>query len=107
MENKEILKKAIQKAEQKGFEMRKWKNENEKKEWWKEWEDKAIMFDSYFVIIFNHDFAKAFWGKGKGASVLLQDIGHQILESDGFQWQFHLQQLVLEENPLKYIEKYL
>lgn len=38
-------------------------------------------------IIFSHDFAEAFW----------KDLD----------WQAHLQEMVLEENPLKYLEKFL
>ena len=48
-----------------------------------------------FQTIFSHQFAKAFWG----------DDGH-ILESKPA-WEYHLQQMVLEEEPLKYLEKFL
>lgn len=44
-------------------------------------------------IIFSHDFAKAFWGEG-GA---FREGG----------WQFHLQQMVLEEDPIKYLAKFI
>ena len=50
------------------------------------------------TIIFSHDFAKAFWGterKTKGKWFI------------GEMWQLHLREMVLEEEPLKYIEKFL
>lgn len=40
----------------------------------------------YRAVIFSHDFAKSFWPS---------------------EWQYHLQQMVLEENPIKYLEKFL
>jgi hypothetical protein len=45
------------------------------------------------VIIFSHSFAKAFWGEEKYTGI--------------YCWQHHLQMMVLEEEPLKYLEKWL
>jgi hypothetical protein len=83
-------------------------------------------------IFFSHEFAKAFWGEEK-----VDDFGCRVYSdyrrgtfthpytSDGINgdsqtgysrdqyenmqlaWQYHLQQMVLEENPLKYLEKFL
>lgn len=45
--------------------------------------------------IFSHDFARALWGYGifkrKGSSEVLQP------------WQYHLQEMVLADNPIKYL----
>lgn len=50
-------------------------------------------------IIFNHDFAKAFWGED-------MHIGDEWwLERDN--WEHHLEVMVLEKEPLKYLEKFL
>lgn len=46
-------------------------------------------------IIFDHDFAKAFWNKEYG------------LWGDFKEWQHRLRVMVLEENPIRYLEKYL
>ena len=55
----------------------------------------------YFQIIFNHDFAKAFW---KGGHVdIFNGENPEIIDS----WKFHLQQMVSEDEPLKYLEKFL
>ncbi len=50
-------------------------------------------------IIFSHDFAKAFWGKE-------QHIREEwwIYREN---WEHHLEVMVLEEKPLKYLEKFL
>ena len=57
-------------------------------------------------IIFSHDFAKAFWGnkphkiiKGNGVGGFNYFMGEN--------WEYHLQQLVLEEDPISYLAKFL
>lgn len=52
-------------------------------------------------IIFHHDFAKAFWGEEKSFKML---AGNNI---NSFDWQYHLQQMVIQPEPLKYLEKFL
>ncbi len=57
-----------------------------------------------YSIIFSHSFAQAFWGTG--------DTGGDPCNACGYNgcykvWRYHLQQLVLEEQPLKYLEKFL
>ena len=58
----------------------------------------------HYHIIFLHSFAKAFWseelidGTEKLTGIPMYDIPA---------WQYHLQLMVLEEKPLKYLEKFL
>jgi len=95
VKNEEILKKAIEKAVKNGYEFNDtWLNEGS----FKITHDlenvvKFILGVKYrcFQTIFSHDFAKAFWGPPftKG------------------EWGHHLQQMVLQEEPLKYLEKFL
>lgn len=73
----------------------------------------------YKAIIFSHDFAKAYFGEQTTSHVMGYDISKgDIYDHSIFQptfeytielpeWQFHLQQMVLEEEPLKYLEKFL
>jgi len=72
---------------------------------------KPVQFESVESIIFNHDFAKALWP----ATVEIdtepeyaegdQEIGgipwntHETVEA----WSYHLQQMVLAEDPIKYL----
>lgn len=56
--------------------------------------------EHYFYYIFSHSFAKAFWG------------GEQIVNPEHFdhmlaKWQYHLQVMVLQEEPLQYLVKFL
>lgn len=57
----------------------------------------------YFSVIFDHDFAKAFWGE-KWCDI---NMAHNISIPENPVWKFHLQQMVLEPEPFKYLEKFL
>lgn len=125
MTDKEILKKAIEKVN----------NSNYPKKWgWPE-DDRAmdmVVQERGLYIIFSHSFAKAFWGEEY--LVDLQDrkilkawkerppnsqiykayirsgekrIMRKPKEGDTKLWQYHLQQMVLKENPIKYLEQFL
>jgi hypothetical protein len=60
-------------------------------------------------LIFDHDFAKALWGEdilfsnpeGKGY------IGAKGIVLSGHAYQYHLQQMVLSEDPIAYLAKYI
>ena len=83
MTNEQILKKAIEKAVKNGYPMPTVRMKLLE----------AAPFDVVLIyhIIFSHSFAKAFW---------------KVETYEGL-WQYHLQQMVLEENPLDYISKFL
>lgn len=59
------------------------------------WINPKIEF--YYQIIFSHEFAKAFWG---------EDF-YEITDARRRKWQYHLHQMILEKEPLKYLEKFL
>lgn len=89
--------------------------------------------DNYWAV-FSHDFAKAFWGMNHicrwcGESKLetktdflsgekntvCMGCGAEAMDYNEFpkegnmmrKWQYHLQQMVLEEDPIKYLEKFI
>lgn len=98
MTREEVLRQALKKAADKGWDLF-------------EYDDFAIakasilfsnkhsaeLCDPYSVI-FNHEFARAFWN---------WDETDQYSKLYGWNWQYHLQQMVLEEDPIKYLEKFL
>jgi len=96
MTNEEILKKAIERAIDNG-----WK---EGKEIWFVGDSPFKQLDGdNFVpheeVIFNHNFAKAFFG---------EDIKKGICgEEKEEPWKYHLQRLVLESDPIKYLERFI
>ena len=56
----------------------------------------------YRGIIFSHSFAKAFWGDKVLPYDFDWDKSPSIVE-----WKYHLQQMVLEENPINYLRKFI
>ena len=96
MTNEQIFKKAIEKAVKNG-----WKNPHENTVW--------LQF--YYNDIFSHDFAKAFWGEryewlyGKEYDKEMEKMLKETNEKQD--WQYHLQQMVLEKEPLQYLKKFL
>ncbi len=64
----------------------------------------------YYKIIFSHEFVKAFFGEKKEAFwEEWKDYTDSFEAAHGCQaeWKHHLQQMVLEKEPLKYLEKFL
>jgi len=57
-----------------------------------------------FNYIFSHDFAKAFWGEEMLKDKIITNAMNFIPIEN---WKWHLQQMVLETEPLKYLEKFL
>ena len=116
MTNEQILKKAILKAVKGG-----WKEPIDIKPSKSGGIDYNIFLASINCVppcIYNHDFAKAFWGDeefgwfsgyNEWSKFEKRDLREDsdLTELRLKEWQYHLQQLVLREEPLKYIEKYL
>lgn len=55
------------------------------------------------AFLLSHPFAKAFWGED--VVIIPDDEGKLKITIPA--WQYHLKHMVLEENPLNYIEKFL
>lgn len=111
-----ILRKAIERAIKRGYVPN--------KGYWKYSKKYLRVFTSgtnkHFRIIFSHLFAKSFWGEFKMRyydrsykDISKEDynrinddslVGKEIVNEG---WQHHLQRMVLEEEPLKYLEKFL
>ena len=95
MTNEQILKKAIEKAVENGYRSCIYIS----KGYWKydAWYESMLEENKYFQIIFSHDFAKAFWGL---------DFTKEGTYFEVKPWMYHLQKMVLETEPLKYLEKF-
>jgi hypothetical protein len=117
MSDKEILYKAIKKAEKNGY-----KNSDFHYPMCREQSDNILKYYWASPIIFSHDFAKAIFGEEKRVCRVCDGL-HSVTDpltdekytcvcnKDGFiikeTWKDHLQQMVLEKEPLKYLEKFL
>jgi len=101
MTDTEILKKAIEKAEKNGWF-------NEYKEFAKVNScDVVIDIKTYFIIIFSHDFAKAFFGEKSLGGTMQCLCGKHEKPKEIQEWMMHIQLMVLEKEPLKYLEKFI
>lgn len=111
--NEEILKKAIEKAVKNGY----WENVKSNKIFYKTYcvecgheyyRDDFIILGCVRHFIFSHDFAKAFFGEtllsidGNGISIFEDEYTHKLKA-----WQYHLQQMVLEEDPISYLKSFI
>ena len=100
--DEEILKKAIEKAVKGGYDREEADDFSEVV--FEQFEGKSNNQICYMVaFVFSHDFAKAFWGESK--PIYRKSGKRTCLITEG--WQFHLQQMVLEKEPLKYLIKFL
>lgn len=101
----EILKRVIEKAHKFGDLII---MTSKKKDW-----DNLLKDNAYYGLIFSHKFAKIFWGDGDGWW-MFYEVNDPYWECDEFsaafigkRWQYHLQQMALESNPLNYLKKFL
>jgi len=96
MSKEDIIRKAIAKAEENG------------------WvfpfgtEKSQLVFLLHYpeLFIFSHDFAKAFFPEETKTEFDSYE-GFNYEHITTIDWQHHLQQMVLEKEPLKYLEKFL
>jgi hypothetical protein len=115
MTNQEILEKAIQKAISNGYPENKFKVGQDRGAT----EEYIIYFGeagnyryrSSYRLIFSHDFAKALWGEQETSSSTPEEHRGQYTGASGDYgawvtkdgWQHHLQQMVIADNPIKYL----
>ena len=113
-----ILQKAIERAVKNGY----------KTDWYRDgvWtvdETYGDVYEHYVespTIIFSHEFAKAFWGEKDmwyetectcgGVGIHMSDDTHSedcARPKAPRGYRFHLQQMVIEKEPLKYLEQFL
>jgi hypothetical protein len=106
MTKEETLRKAIEKAEANGWTNQFVRPVEGNESWY-------LMDDSYFTVIFSRDFAQAFWPgkievvgdwKEKGDTRIL-DSFVSLASLD--EWEYRLQQMVLEEDPIIYLKQFL
>lgn len=123
MTNQEILQKAIEKAIGNGFEFDAFIKAHPMlvhliTDTKKAWIESIIAYRQEAMILFDRDFAKAFWGNGRHGytEIRYEVVGCEECKLEGFPpegfkplpcWQFHLQQMVISEDPIKYLEQFI
>jgi hypothetical protein len=89
----DVLSKSLDKAKQKGY-----------KSSFDFTYEKGRIIDgkTYYAIIFDKDFCKAIWSDEK---TFLSFSGlHQHLGENVVLWKWHLRNMVVSDNPIKYLE---
>lgn len=69
-------------------------------------QEKGLASDTFMIFIFSHDFAKTFWGEDEVKvyeGEIREDFGTLFQD----RWEFHLAEMVLEENPIDYLAQFL
>lgn len=112
MKDEEILKQAIKKVKKNGFDVELGGSGKVVKVF--RGKDFTKEMPTVVEFIFSHSFAKAFWGEERVERCKQCKIDNDPRKFAGCYkckyekgYKKHLQQMVLEKNPLKYIEKYL
>jgi hypothetical protein len=66
------------------------------------WKGSAVypeVYESPEQLIFNHDFARALWGK---------EAPNHYCQVNGIDmWQYHLQQMVIANDPISYLDEHV
>jgi len=129
MTRKELLRMVVLRARVHGFEFRRWYQTNIDSEW-TGFEQALGTLESgrrYYALLFSHDFAKHFWKKGTQITFLLPSHEYQRLDAKGkvvtikrksftrrssrsnsnTLWQYHLEQMAVWDEPLRYIRRFI
>ena len=122
----ELLKIVIGRARTNGFEFRRWYTARLALPWTSA--DDAIaaleQHRLYYALLFSHDFAQAFWKSGADITFQVPAQSFQRRVADGTiqtvsrkpftrrsarkdAWRYHLREMALAEEPLRYIRRYL
>lgn len=106
MTHQQILTKAIQKAIDGG-----WYHEYISDLNWSSRDLSGWLLDlgNYPSVIFNHDFAKALFGEEEPAMGYRRDAGgYRVFgQPTTLGWKYHLQQMVIADDPIKYLGEHL
>ena len=101
MTDRDIFETAIEKAEQNGYkEHFKFLPEMPTNKTCAELLTSKLLWNRRYEIIFSHKFAKAFWGIDYMCGKCYRD------EHTKKEWEHHLQEMVLQKNPFKYLEQF-
>lgn len=122
----ELLRIVVGRARANGFEFRRWYVTRLGLPWIST--DAAITaLDAqrrYYALLFSHEFARSFWKPGEEITFTIAASSFERIMPDGSvghvnrkpyirrsarrdAWRYHLQQMALAEEPLRYIRKYL
>ncbi len=122
----DLLKILVGQARENGFDFRQWYTTSLRLPW--QGASTAIATvetqGRYYALLFNHDFAQAFWKAGQPITFQMPAQTFQRTMADGTvriverkpfmrrstrpdAWRYHLREMAIAEEPLRYMRKYL
>jgi len=126
MTRADLLRILVRQAKKNGFEFRKWYIGRLTLPW-TSFEDAIATLARerrYYSLLFDHEFVEAFWKQGskitfvvpnvsytrmtkKGKVITVHRRGHTRRSAAAGVWRYHLQQMAIAEDPLRYIRRFL
>jgi hypothetical protein len=122
----ELLELLIGQARTNGFEFRKWYTSRLGLPWLSSRQaiESLAAERRYYALLFSHDFARSFWKAGEKITFLVPRSTFQRTRPDGSiltvsrkeytrrslredAWKYHLRELAMVEEPLRYMRRYL
>ena len=122
----ELLHLVVAQARSQGFNLKRWYVERLGREWT---ETKAAVEAlgaerRYYALLFSHEFAQSFWKAGSEMTLQMEARSFQRRMKDGSigtverkghlrrmvredAWRFHLKEMAVHEEPLRYIRRFL
>ncbi|MGC1784064.1 MAG: hypothetical protein WA708_16195 [Acidobacteriaceae bacterium] len=126
MTRAELLRALIRQAKSNGFEFRKWYSIRMTEPWTSfEATIQCISEERrYYALLFAHEFAQAFWRTGSkmtfvvpnnrftriskdGSTMVVERKGHTRRTVLPDVWRYHLKEMAVADDPLRYIRKFL
>jgi hypothetical protein len=122
----ELLKIVIGRARSNGFELRRWYTKRLALPWTSA-DDALVTLEqqrNYYALLFSHEFAQCFWKPGSEITFQVPARTFKRRMPDGTvqtvarkpfirrsarkdAWRYHLREMALAEEPLRYIRRYL
>ena len=122
----ELLELLVGQARQNGFAFRKWFTLRLEQPWPGQKEAMASLAENrrYYMLLFSHEFASTFWKAGEQITFQVPTQTFLRRKADGTigtvtrkpytrrsaredVWRYHLRELAVAEEPLRYMRKYL
>jgi hypothetical protein len=122
----ELLRLLVVQARANGFELRRWYTARLGLPWHGSRQAVATLAEQrrYYALLFSHEFARHFWKAGERITFLVPPQTFLRTRPDGTVatvarksfvrrsarkdvWRYHLRQLALAEEPLRYMRRYL
>ncbi len=126
MTRHEILRIAVQHARQNGFDFRRWFQSAIPAKWTSldNALDLLMQRQTYYVLLFSHEFAAAFWKAGSQITILIPAISYTVRDKEGElvkihrkayarrtlkadSWRYHLREMVDFPQPLLYLRRFI